>query len=390
MHPNDLRSVVEHAISLAVEARRHLHRYPEIGHQEFETTEYLASVLSDAGLEPRLRAAGTGLSVEVGSGSPSVAFRADIDALPVQEQTSLPFASERPGFMHACGHDAHTGIAVGIARALSELDIDGTIRFVFQHAEEQFPGGAQELVEEGILDGIERIIGFHVDPALQAGKVGLRAGPITASSDQFSIEVEGPGGHTARPHLTVDTTYAAGLIVTQLPALLNRLTDPRTPLVVVFGSIQGGAAPNVIPPMVELRGTARTLGADLWDRLPKLVDQLVQEIVAPTGATVTVNYQKGIAPVINDEQTIAEARFAVGRMLGPSATAATPPSMGAEDFSAFLQEIPGALLRLGTGGDHDPVDLHSARFTIDESAIETGILAGSATLLTMLGCDWDE
>lgn len=390
MHPSDLRSVVDHAVPLAIETRRHLHRFPEIGHQEFMTTEYLATVLTEAGLEPKLRETGPGLSVEVGAGSPTVAFRADIDALPVQEQTGLPFASEHPGRMHACGHDAHTGIAVGIASALSRLAFDGTVRFVFQHAEEQFPGGAQELVDEGILAGVERIIGFHVDPGLQAGRIGLRAGPITASSDQFSIEVEGPGGHTARPHLTVDTTYAAGLIVTRLPALLDRLTDPQTPLVVVFGSIQGGAAPNVIPPLVRLRGTARTLGAELWDRLPKIVDQLVQEIVAPTGATVTVNYKKGIAPVINDDHTVAEARFAVGRMLGPSATAATPPSMGAEDFSAFLQEVPGALLRLGTGGEHEPVDLHSARFTIDEASIGTGILAGSATLLTMLGCDWDE
>ena len=389
MHPNDLRSVIGHVVPVAIETRRHLHRFPEIGHQEVATTEYLASVLTSAGLEPKLRTPGTGLSVEVGSGSPTVAFRADIDALPVQEQTDLPFASEHPGLMHACGHDAHTGIAVGMAIALSKLDIEGSVRFVFQHAEEQFPGGAQDLVDEGILEGIERIVGFHVDPTLRTGKVGLRAGPITASSDQFTISVEGPGGHTARPHLTVDTTYAAGLIVTQLPALLNRLLDHRTPLVVVFGSIQGGAAPNVIPPRVELRGTARTLGAELWDRLPKLVEQLVQEIITPTGATVSVHYQKGIAPVINDEHTIAEARLAIGRLLGPTATAATPPSMGAEDFSAFLQEVPGALLRLGVAGGQDRVDLHSARFTIDERAIETGMLAGAATLLAMLGCDWD-
>jgi amidohydrolase len=328
--------------------------------------------------------------VDVGSGSRRVAFRADIDALPVHEKTGLSFASEHAGLMHACGHDAHTGIAIGIALALSRLDVEGSVRFLFQHAEEQFPGGAQELVDEGILEGVERIIAFHVDPSLRSDKVGLRAGPVTASSDQFSIDVEGPGGHTARPHLTVDTTYAAGLIVTHLPALLNRLTDPRAPLALVFGSIQGGAAANVIPPHVELRGTARTLGADLWDRLPKLVEELVHEIAAPTGATVTVHYEKGIAPVVNDEQTVAEARFAIGRLLGPAATAATPPSMGAEDFSAYLQEIPGAMLRLGVGNGLDHADLHSSRFDIDERALETGILAGVATLLTMLGHDWDD
>jgi amidohydrolase len=390
MLSNDLRSAVDHVVPVAIETRRHLHRFPEIGHQEFATTTHLASVLERAGLEPKLRTPGTGLSVSIGSGSPSVAFRSDIDALPVQEQTGLPFTSEHDGLMHACGHDAHTGVAVGIALALARLDIEGSVRFVFQHAEEQFPGGAQELVDEGILEGVERIIAFHADPSLRSGKIGLRAGPVTASSDRFSIDVEGPGGHTARPHLTVDTVYAAGLIVTQLPALLNRLTDPRAPLVLVFGSIQGGAAANVIPSRVELQGTARTLGADLWDRLPKLVDQLVHEIVAPTGATVTVHYEKGIAPVVNDEQTIAEARYAIGRLLGPTATAATPPSMGAEDFSAYLQEIPGAMLRLGVGDGLDHADLHSARFAIDEGAIETGILAGASTLLTMLGYDWDD
>jgi amidohydrolase len=390
MLPSDLRSVVSRVVPVAIETRRHLHRFPEIGHRESATTEYLAAVLKQAGLAPKLRTPGTGLSVDVGSGPPSIAFRADIDALPVQERTGLSFASEHAGLMHACGHDAHTGVAVGIALALSTLDIEGSVRFVFQHAEEQFPGGAQELVDEGILEQVERIIAFHVDPTLRTGRIGLRAGPVTASSDQFSIDVEGPGGHTARPHLTVDTAYAAGLIVTQLPALLNQLTDPRAPLVLVFGSIQGGAAANVIPPRVELRGTARTLGADLWERLPKLVDLLVHEIVAPTGATVTVHYEKGIAPVVNDEQTIAEARYAVGRLLGPTATAATSPSMGAEDFSAYLQKIPGAMLRLGVGDGLDHADLHSASFDIDEEAIETGILSGAATLLTMLGYDWGD
>jgi amidohydrolase len=391
MVPDDLRAGARAVLLAAIETRRHLHRHPEIGRQEFETTRYLASVLANAGLEPKLRSPGTGLSVEVGSGEPRVAFRADIDALPIQEETGLPFESEHPGFMHACGHDAHSAVAVGIALALRSLDLPGSVRFVLQHAEEQFPGGAQDLVEEGILAGVERIIAFHVDPTLPVGKVGLRAGPVTASSDQFAFIVDGPGGHTARPHLTVDTVYAAGLIVTRLPALLGRLTDARTPLVLVFGSVQGGAAPNVIPARVELRGTARTLGTELWDRLPKLVDQIVREIVAPTGATVAVHYEKGIAPVVNDEQTVADARLAIGHVLGTHATAATPPSMGAEDFSAYLQEAPGAMFRLGVAGeDGSTADLHSARFDIDERAIETGILAGAATLLTMLGATWDD
>ncbi len=390
MRPDDLRFVAHRAVSAAIDVRRHLHRFPEIGRAEHATTEYLGTALSSGGLQPGYRLPGTGLSVDVGGSGPRVAFRADIDALPIHEQTGLPFASEHSGLMHACGHDAHSAVAVGIALTLSQLDIPGSVRFVFQHAEEQFPGGAEELVREGILEGVERIVAFHVDPAIQAGRIGLRAGPVTASSDQFSVAIEGPGGHTARPHLTADTINAAGLVVTELPTMVQRITDARTPLVLVFGSIQGGSAPNVIPTRVELKGTARTLGADLWDRLPKLVDELAHEIIGPTGATVDVHYNKGIAPVVNDEQTVAEARYAIGRLLGPAATAATPPSMGAEDFSAYLQEIPGAMLRLGVGDDREPADLHSARFDIDESAIETGIVAGAATLLTMLGVDWEE
>ncbi|HDK44755.1 MAG TPA: amidohydrolase [Actinobacteria bacterium] len=388
--PQHLRSVVEEVIHLAVETRHHIHQYPEIGHQEFATTQYIAGILADAGLEPRVRPARTGLVVDVGAGGPIVAFRADIDALPIQEKTGLPFESQNPGLMHACGHDVHSAIAVGIAVGLSKLEaLDGTARFIFQPAEEQFPGGAQDLIDEGRLDGTDSIIAFHVDPALLAGKIGFRAGPITASSDQFHITVEGPGGHTARPHLTADTVYTAGRIITELPPLLDRLIDSRVPLVVVFGSIHGGTADNVIPSKIELRGTARTLGREVWERMPKLVDQLVHEIASPTGATVTVRYATGIAPVINDEHTISEARFAVGQILGPHSVVATQPSMGAEDFSAYLEDIPGAMFRLGAASEgRDPVDLHSSRFDVDERAIETGVLAGAATLMGMLSCNW--
>jgi amidohydrolase len=383
MLPNDLTSIVDRVVPVAIDTRRHLHRFPEIGREEFETTRHLAALLAGAGLTPRLRTAGTGLSVDVGSGDPIVAFRADIDALPVQERTGLSFASERPGVMHACGHDVHSAVATGIALTLASLDLAGTVRLIFQHAEEQFPGGAQDLVDEGALDGVEAIVAFHVDPTLPAGTVGLRAGPVTASSDRFTIFVRGPGGHTARPHTTVDTVQAAGMIITGLPALLNRLTDARVPLVVAFGYVSGGTAANVIPGTVELRGTVRTLGWDLWERMPKVVDEIVHEIAAPTGATVSVHYEKGIAPVVNDEHVVAEARSSVEKVLGPRAVVEIQPSMGAEDFSAYLEDTKGAMFRLGTAGATG-IDLHSPRFDIDEHAIETGILAGVSILLTLL------
>lgn len=390
--PQRLKSIVAPVVPTAIEARHYIHQHPEIGHQEFGTTEYLAELLRDAGLEPRIRPTGTGLTVDVGEGEPLVAFRADIDALPIQERTGLAFQSENPGLMHACGHDVHSAIAIGISIALSKLQpLDGSVRFIFQPAEEQFPGGAQELIDEGLLDGVDSIVAFHVDPTLPAGKIGFRAGPITASSDQFMVSIEGPGGHTARPHLTVDTVNAAGRIITELPPLLSRRIDARVPLVVVFGSVDGGTANNVIPSRIILRGTARTLGRETWEQMPKLIDQLVREIASPTGATVSVDYKTGIAPVINDEHTIAEARFAVGQVLGPHAVVATQPSMGAEDFSAYLEAVPGAMFRLGAAPKgHEPVDLHSSHFDVDEQAISTGMLAGAATLMGMLSCTWDE
>lgn len=385
---DQLRSIVDDLTPLAIEVRRHIHRHPELGHQELETTRYIAKVLSDAGLDPVIRPAGTGLTVEVGSGQPVVGFRADIDALPIEEKTHLPFASEVPGLMHACGHDAHTAIGIGMAIALSKLDdLDGTIRFIFQPAEEVFPGGAGEMVREGLVDGVDSMLAFHVDPTLPPGQIGFRAGPVTASSDQFKITVRSPGGHTARPHQTADSIYAAGRIITELPMLLDRLTDARVPLVVVFGKVAGGFANNVIPTEVELRGTARTLGKELWEQMPKLFDRLTREIVAPTGADVLVDYVTGIAPVVNDEHIVNEARLSVGQVLGPHAVVATHQSMGAEDFSAYLHKVPGALFRLGSRPSHtEPSDLHSSTFDIDEEVIPTGILAGTAIMLGRLSC----
>ncbi|MGZ5384466.1 MAG: amidohydrolase [Acidimicrobiia bacterium] len=386
---DDVRTIAARVAPRAVELRRAIHRRPELGRQEFATTQLVVRALAGAGITSRVRPANTGLIAEVGMGGSLVGFRADLDALPIHEQTGLPFASELPGLMHACGHDAHTAIAVGIALALTELKtLPGRVRFVFQPAEELFPGGADELMGEGAIDGVQAIIAFHVDPALPPGQIGFKTGPITSSSDRFLITIDGPGGHTARPHESVDTIYAAGQVITQLPAFLDRLVDARMPLSLVFGRVQGGMAANVIPTSVELSGTCRSLDHDTWERMPKLIDRLVHEIVAPLGATATVTYDVGIPPVINDQFVVAEVEYAVSSVLGTHAVALTHASLGAEDFSYFLQEIPGALFRLGAELPDRRIDLHSAWFDIDEAAIETGIVAGTAALLRLMACDW--
>ncbi len=383
--PTELRGLVAEVLPTATELRRAIHRHPELSYQEFATTERVATTLQYAGVRTSVREAGTGLTAEIGSGPRLVAYRADLDALPIDEPADNPFASQVPGVMHACGHDAHTAIAVGIALALSHFRLPGRIRFVFQPAEESFPGGAVDMVREGAIDEVMSIIALHVDPGLDVGTLGLRTGAITGSADRFTIRLSGPGGHTARPHRTVDLIYAAGKVITELPGLLDRLVDTRRALTVVFGRVSGGVAENVIPATVELGATLRTLDRELWDELPPLIEELAVGIAAPTGAKVEIDYLRGIPPVINDPAVIDQARAAIADLSGPAAIVPTATSMGAEDFSRYLERIPGALIRLGSSPRSASVDLHSAQFVFDERALEHGIGAGAATLIRMLG-----
>lgn len=382
--PNELRGLVAEVLPTATELRRAIHRRPELSFEEHATTERLATVLRHGGLSPTIRPSGTGLVLEIGEGAPLVGFRADLDALPISEPADNPFASQVPGVMHACGHDAHTAIAAGIALVMCRMELAGRVRFVFQPGEESFPGGAVEMVREGHVDDLGSIVAFHVDPTLDVGAVGLRNGAITGSADRFRIRLLGPGGHTARPHRSVDLVYAAGRLVTELPSLVDRLVDARRPVTIVFGRVAGGTADNVIPTEVELGATIRTLDPSLWEELPLLIQELAAGIVAPTGAKVEVDYTRGIPPVVNDPEVIDAARIAVSSTLGTDAVTPTPTSMGAEDFANYLDRVPGALLRLGCSPGTGSVDLHSAAFVFDERAMEVGLLAGAATLLELL------
>lgn len=380
-----IRAVVAELLPTVVGLRRAIHRQPELAHEEYKTTELVVDELRRNGLSPRTRTPRTGLTVEIGSGHPTVGFRADLDALPIQEPEGLEFRSEIPSVMHACGHDVHTAIGTGVALALARLEpLPGKVRVIFQPAEETFPGGGQEMVREGAADGLDSVIAFHVDPTIAAGRVGLRSGAVTASADRFYVTLEGPGGHTARPHRTVDLIYAAGKVITDLPALIDRLTDSRAPLALVFGKVAGGTADNVIPTIVELSGTCRTLDRGVWEEIPVLIERLAQEIAAPTGAKVTVHCQRGIPPVINDEDVVAVCREAIAHNLGLEAVTVAPTSMGAEDFARFTEAVPGALLRLGARPMGRDVDLHSSAFQVDEGALETGLLAGLWSVLALL------
>lgn len=368
-----------------VELRRAIHRHPELGWSEFETTKKVAAALESFGVEHSVRPSGLGATADVGTGENAVGFRADLDALPIAELNDVPYRSEVDGVMHACGHDAHTAVGVGIAAVLARLgDFGGRVRFVFQPAEEQIPGGATEMRAERVHEGLRAIIGFHVDPTLEPGRIGLRVGGITGASDRFRIHLSGPGGHTSRPHQTVNLTYVAGRVVTDLPEMIRQVIDPREPLALVFGSIHGGSADNVIPTEVKLGGTARMFDHDLWRDMPKMIEKAVGELVNPSGARFELDYQRGSPPTVNDERVIHVVRNSVTEALGPDAEAETHRSLGSEDFAWYLEDIPGALIRLGSAVRGRSVDLHSATFDIDEAALETGMIAGTAALLGLL------
>jgi len=369
----------------AVRMRRDIHRHPELAWTERRTTYRIAEALRAHGLEPEVRPDGIGLLVEVGSGTPIVGFRADIDALPIQEETGAPYRSQVDGLMHACGHDAHAAIAVGIAGTLAALgDLPGTARFLFQPAEEDIPSGAARLVEEGAHRDLEAIFAYHVDPTIPAGTVGLKVGPITSAADKIHIRLTGPGGHTSRPDRTVDLVNVAARVVTDLPTRVAANLGPDRHLTLVFGRIAGGGAANAIPSVIEMSGTARVRTVEVWRDLPDLIDRYLREIAAAYGAGVELDYRRGSPPVDNDGAVIDVIRRTATDVLGIDGIRSTPQSMGSEDFSWFLEDVPGALVRLGVGQNDHPVDVHSPTFNLDEAAIEHGIAVGTLSLLRLM------
>ena len=375
--PGEIGGLVREVTPQAVELRRLLHRHPEPSHQEHQTTALIAASLAENGVAFHERKPATGLWLDIGS-KPAIAYRADLDALPIIEPDDNVPVSLNQGWMHACGHDAHAAIAFGVAVVLTRLEADG-FRVLFQPAEESFPGGATDLVAEGLVDGLKGIIAFHVDPSLAVGRVGARVGPITASADKLSIVLEGPGGHTARPHQTVDLIADAARVIHELPTAMRRTVDPRSPFIIAFGSIHGGEAGNVIPTRVTLEGTVRTLDSSLWSALPGLIDKALGSLLAVSGASYTLRYSQAIPPVINDGAVVDTATRALVDALGPDVVVPVEASMGGEDFSNYLERVPGALFRLGSGGFVG--DLHSPAFRLDEAAIGFGIEAAVTALL---------
>ncbi|KOX26591.1 MULTISPECIES: amidohydrolase [unclassified Streptomyces] len=372
--------------------RRDLHMHPELGKQEFRTTAALKARLEAAGLAPEVLPAGTGLICDIGTPDPDrpmLAIRADLDALPIPDVKTVSYRSTVANRAHACGHDVHTASVLGAGLVLAGLDRQGllpnAVRLIFQPAEEVLPGGAADAVEAGALNGVGRIIAVHCDPRVDAGRIGLRAGPITSACDRLEVTLDGPGGHTARPHLTTDLVTAAARIATDVPAVLARRVDARSGLSVTWGRIESGHAPNVIPQHAELSGTVRCLDLPAWRDAPDLVHAAIDEIASLHRAKSTVTYVRGVPPVVNDATVAELLRDAMTARRGVHAIEDTEQSLGGEDFSWYLEHVPGAMARLGvrTPGDTRVRDLHAGDFDVDEDSIETAVeLFTAAALLT--------
>jgi amidohydrolase len=355
--------------------RRSLHSVPELGRAEHRTTAMIKRRLMAAGLEPRTLPGGTGLVCDVGYGERCVALRADLDALPLQEDTGLPYASTVRGVMHACGHDAHTAMLLGAGLALASAPaLPGRVRLIFQPAEEIQPGGAIDMVADGAMEGVERAFAVHCDPRLEVGKLGTRVGPITSACDVVEIRLTSPGGHTSRPHLTGDLVEAMGLLITQLPLLLTRQVDPRSGTVLVWGAAHAGEAANAIPQHGLLRGTLRTADHATWGELEDKMRALVAAVLAPLGVGYVLDHIRGVPPVVNEEVSAGILAAAAVTALGPDAATSTEQSSGGEDFAWYLEHVPGAMARLGVWPGHGPMrDIHQPTFDLDERALPFGV-----------------
>jgi amidohydrolase len=359
--------------------RRHLHRNPEISFQEEKTSQFVYETLESFGNLELSRPTKTSVVARLVGDQPgrTLALRADIDALPIQEENEFDFASQNPGAMHACGHDGHTAMLLGTAKLLSGMRdrIEGEVRFLFQHAEELSPGGAEEMAEAGAMDGVDAVIGAHLWSKLQVGKIGVVYGPMMAAPDTFEITIKGRGGHAAMPHQVIDSIAVGAQVVTNLQHVASREIDPLDNVVVSVSKFTGGTTHNIIPDSVEMVGTVRTLAPEVRGRVPEVMERVVKGVTEAHGASYEFRYHLGYRPVINDEEVTSAIEETVREVFGEDALEIMRPNMGGEDFSALQQWAPGTFFLVGAGNEEKGIvhPHHHPRFTIDEDALGYGV-----------------
>lgn len=363
--------------------RRDLHAHPEIGNAEHRTTALVVDTLEAVGLVAKVLPIGTGAWCDVlPSGTEEaglVGLRADLDALPIPDGSAVEFASRVPGVAHACGHDVHTTILVGVGLILARLRDEGRltrgVRLIFQPAEETSPGGAVDAIDGGVLTDLTEIYALHCDPRTDAGQIALKVGPVTSAVSQVGVTLTGTGGHTSRPHLTQDVVAALGTLATQTQLVLSRRVDPRSGVSMMWGKIAAGSAANAIPGTGCLVGTLRALTTTGWDEAKAMLAELISDLVRPFGVEALVAINEGTPPAVNAAAGVERLTASAWAMLGPGGVTRTEQSLGGEDFSWMLQQVPGAMARLGvrTPGSPSWPDIHHPSFRVDEACIGVGV-----------------
>lgn len=377
---SQIKDIAANLAPRLIEIRRHLHSNPELSGQEYKTAAYVAGVTSSCGLHVQELVGKTGVVADlIGSGEDPriLAIRTDMDALPIQERTTLEFASQQSGIMHACGHDVHTTVGLGTAMVLSQLSqpLPGTIRLLFQPAEETAQG-ASWMIRDGAMNNVSAVLGVHTFPTIPGGSIGIRYGALTAAADDLELIILGESGHGARPHEAIDAIWIAAQVMSTLQQAISRTHNPLRPVVLTIGQIQGGRAPNVIADQVRMLGTVRSLHPETSAALPSWIEGIVASVCQMYGAQYKMNYRRGVPSVQNDPlltqitESAAEEAWGTDRV-----QILLEPSLGAEDFSLYLEHAPGTMFRLGVAfADQPNYPLHHPQFHVDESAIITGVV----------------
>jgi amidohydrolase len=374
-----------------IDWRRALHRHPEVAFQEHETARFIRQVLEQIGDLEISRPTETSVMARLRTGRPGpvLAVRADIDALPIHEENDVEYRSQSDGAMHACGHDGHTSIALGLVTLLARHRdrLRGEVRFLFQHAEELSPGGAEEMVRQGVMDGVDHVIGLHVWSAMPVGRIGLIAGPAMAAPDTFECTIIGKGGHAAIPHGTIDPIAVGAQVVSALQHVVSRTVDPLDPAVVSVTQFVAGTTFNVIPSTAYLAGTVRTFDPTLRTTVPVTIERIIKGVTSAFGATYTFRYEPGYRPVINDPALTARLTDVVVNTFGADTLIDMRPTMGGEDFSAYQQRAPGVFAFIGAGNVEAGIDFphHHPQFQIDERSLDVGLRYLTAAALDLLG-----
>jgi amidohydrolase len=372
-----IKSLIEPYRQRVIDTRRELHRIPELSSHEEKTSTYVVDYLKREKVPVTTGIAGHGVMgiLETGRPGPTLLIRADMDALPITEETGLPFASRHPGVMHACGHDAHTAmvlVAVTAIKALIER-LNGTIKFVFQPAEEG-RGGAAQMIAAGVMEDphVDYALGCHIWPDIPEGTIGIRSGALLAAASGFKIVINGKGGHAANPHLCVDALETGCQVVGALLRIVSRKTDPLAPTVITVGRFRAGTASNVIPETATIGGTARTFDTDTWKRWPELIEPVVKGVCDAMGAGYTFTFGRGCPPTINDADMARRLRRIAAEVVGPDRVVEPIPTLGGEDMAFFLQNAKGCFFCLGAGNDAY-AGLHNPRFNFNEDILLGGV-----------------